>query len=184
VRASATDVVDAVRETRKEWGWYLALGIALIAIGIIAIIETYSATIASVALIGVLLVAGGVLQTVGAFFARGAGHVVLLLLVGVVDIVVGAMLIQYPGSGALTLTLLLSVAFVAGGLFRFFAANLLQFPHYGWAAFSGVLTFILGILLWTQWPFSAEWFIGFAVGVNFIVAGIAWSTIALKIKPA
>jgi uncharacterized membrane protein HdeD (DUF308 family) len=84
--------------------------------------------------------------------------------------------------GALTLTLLLAALFVFGGIFRFITALWLQLPNYGWVAVSAVITFILGVLLWLQWPFSATWFIGFAVGVNFIVAGIAWLALALQLR--
>jgi len=28
------------------------------------------------------------------------------------------------------------------------------------------------------------WFIGFAVGVNLIIAGVAWSSLSLKLKNA
>jgi uncharacterized membrane protein HdeD (DUF308 family) len=129
----------------------------------------------------VLLIVG-VAQIIGAFMARGAGHVILLLLVGILDVVVGLMLLQHPGMGALTLTLLLAALFVFGGIFRFITALWLQLPNYGWVAVSAVITFILGVLLWLQWPFSATWFIGFAVGVNFIVAGIAWLALALQLR--
>ena len=176
------EIAESVRESRKEWGWYVALGILLIAVGVYAIMSGYAGTRASVIVIGIILAIAGVAQLIAAFGARGAGHVILFLLVGAIDIVVGVALVEHPDAGALFLTLLLAVAFVAGGLVRFFAANLLQFPHYGWAAFSGVLTLVLGVLLWAQWPISAEWFIGFAVGINFIFAGIAWSAIGWKLK--
>jgi len=68
--------------------------------------------------------------------------------------------------------------------FRFVSALWLRFPQYGMAAVSGVITFILGILLWAKWPSSALWFIGFAVGSNFIFVGLAWSSMALKLKAA
>ncbi len=133
---------------------------------------------------GALLIVAGVVQLIAAFQSRGARHVVLLLLVGALDIIVGWMLMQHPEAGALTLTLLLAALFVFTGIYQFVAALWLQLPNYGWYALSGLVSFILGVLLWMQWPISATWFIGFAVGINFIFAGIAWSTFALKIKPA
>jgi uncharacterized membrane protein HdeD (DUF308 family) len=105
-------------------------------------------------------------------------------LVGALDIIVGLMLLQHPTAGALTITLLLGALFVFSGIYRFVAALWLQFPYYGWAAFSGLVSLVLGVLLWMQWPISGFWFIGFAVGVNFIFAGIAWSSLALKLKTA
>jgi len=181
VNSVVSDVVEKVAQERSEWGWYLASGIALAAIGIFAMISGYSGTLASVTLIGAVLMAAGLVGLVAAFRARGAGHIILYLLAAALDFVVGLMLVEHPDSGALTLTLLLALAFVGGGLFRFFAANLLQVPHYGWIAFSGIVTFALGIFLWVHWPVSAEWFIGFAVGLNFLVSGIALSMFGWKL---
>jgi len=181
--ATLGDMAGAVKQqAHKEWGWYMALGIILILSGCYAIYAGEAATIAAVIVLGTVLIIAGVVQVVGAFAARGAGHVILALLVGVLDIVVGLMLWQHPGLGALTITLLLAALFVFGGIYRFVAALWLQFPQYGWVAFSGAITFLLGLLLWMQWPISGVWFIGFAVGVNFIFAGIAWAGIAWRLK--
>ncbi|MGP6157734.1 MAG: HdeD family acid-resistance protein [Vulcanimicrobiaceae bacterium] len=175
--------VEAAHEAaHKEWGWYLALGIALILVGVFAIWSGTAATLASIIVLGAVLMVAGVAQIISAFMARGAGHVILLLLVGALDAIVGLMLVQHPGMGALAVTLLLAALFVFGGTFRFVSALWLQFPHYGWVAFSSLITLLLGLLLWAQWPISASWFIGFAVGVNFIFSGCAWSTMAWRLK--
>ena len=182
MRSIAADVAGSIQQAHKMWGWYLALGIVLIIVGVYAIINDVAASFVSVVVLGVLLLLAGVAQLIGAFMARSAGHVVLLLLVGALDIIVGWILIQHPEFGAVVLTLFLSVLFVFGGIFRFVAALWLQFPHYGWVAFSALITLALGVLLWASWPFSGLWFIGIAVGVNFIFAGLAWSTMAWKLR--
>jgi uncharacterized membrane protein HdeD (DUF308 family) len=166
----------------RQWGWYLGLGILMILVGIYAIYAEGLATLASVVALGFVLLIAGIGQIVAAFMARGAGHVILLLLVGFLDIIVSVALLQHPAIGALFITLLLAALFLFGGIFRLISALWLQFPNYGWVAGSGVISLILGILLWAQWPVSAFWFIGFAVGVNFIFAGIAWSSLGLKLK--
>jgi uncharacterized membrane protein HdeD (DUF308 family) len=105
-------------------------------------------------------------------------------MIGALDVIVGLMLIEYPLVGALTITLLLAALFVFGGLFRFVSALWLQFPHYGWIALGGVVSVVLGVLLWTQWPVSALWFIGFVVGLNFVFAGFSWSMMAWRLRAA
>jgi uncharacterized membrane protein HdeD (DUF308 family) len=182
MRTIAEGAASSVRDAHKAWGWYMALGVILVLTGIYAIYAGEAATLASVIVLGLVLTIAGVAQVIGAFMARGAGHVILALLVGVLDIVVGIMLLQHPGIGALTITLLLAALFVFGGIYRFVAALWLQFPQYGWVALSGVVSFILGVLLWAQWPLSATWFIGFAVGVNFIFSGVAWAGLAWRLK--
>jgi uncharacterized membrane protein HdeD (DUF308 family) len=184
MRQIAADVAGSINEAHKLWGWYLTLGIALILLGIYALWAETFATLASVIALGTVLTIAGIVQLIGAFMARGAGHVILLLLAGALDIIVGLMLLQHPVAGALTITLLLAAVFVFGGIFRFVSALWLQFPQYGWVAASGAISFILGVLLWIQWPVSAFWFIGFVVGLNFIFAGIAWSSLGLKLKAA
>ena len=175
-------IASDVAAVHRQWGWYLALGIVLILAGVYALYAEGLATLASVIALGIVLLIAGIAQIVSAFMARGAGHVILLLLIGFLDIIVGFALLQHPALGALTITLLLAALFLFGGIFRFVSALWLQFPNYGWVAASGVISFILGVLLWIQWPISAFWFIGFAVGLNFIFAGIAWTSMALRLK--
>lgn len=182
MRTIAEDVTSSVDQAHKTWGWYLVMGIALVLVGIYAIWSGTAATLASIVVLGAVLFIAGIFQLGAALVARGAGHVILALLAGALDIVVGIMLMEHPDAGALTVTLLLAALFVAGGIIRFFSALYLQFPQYGWVAFSGAMSFVLGILLWIQWPVSAAWFIGFIVGLNFIFAGISWSALALKLK--
>jgi uncharacterized membrane protein HdeD (DUF308 family) len=174
-------VADAT-QARRDWGWYVALGVLLILVGIYAIWAEGAATLASVFALGIVLLIAGFGQLVAAFMARGAGHVILLLLVGVLDIIVGLMLLEHPVAGALVVTLLLAALLVFGGVFRFVGALWMQFPNYGWVAISGVLSTILGLLLWAQWPVSAVWFIGFVVGLNFIFSGISWTWLGWKLK--
>jgi len=78
--------------------------------------------------------------------------------------------------------LFIAALLVISGTFRFFSSLWLQLPGYGWAAFSGALSVLLGILLWAQWPVSAFWFIGFAVGLTFLFDGVAWASLGLKFK--
>lgn len=177
-------VTESVHYGKQHWGWYMAVGVALVVVGVLAIFSQTAATFASITVLGALIFIAGIMQIAGAFMTRGFGNVILLLLVGVLDIVVGLMLWQHPVAGALTITLLLAALLVFGGIFRFVSALWLRFPQYGMAAISGVITFILGALLWAQWPSSGLWFIGFAVGLNFIFVGLAWSSMALKLKAA
>lgn len=175
-------VTEAAREGKRQWGWCMTAGIALIVIGLLAVLSQTIATFATVVVLGWLVFVAGIAQIAGAFMARGVGQVILLLLVGVLDIVVGLMLVQHPVAGAVTITLLLAALLVFGGVYRFIAALWLKFPQYGMAAISGAIACILGLMLWNQWPFSAFWFLGFAVGVNFIFTGVSWASLALKLK--
>lgn len=177
-------IVQDVAQARSNWGWYVALGILMILVGLYAIWAEGAATLASVFALGIVLVIAGIGQLFTAFMARGAGHVILLLLVGLLDVIVGLMLLEHPIAGALVVTLLLAALLVFGGVFRFVAALWMQFPNYGWVAVSGVVSTVLGLLLWVQWPVSAIWFIGLVVGLNLIFAGISWTWLGWRLKTA
>ena len=182
MKQAVAGLLGPIQEAHKEWGWYLALGIGLIVLGACAMYAVPAATVASVVTIGAIVMLSGIFQLAAAVMARGAGHVVLLLLIGALDVFVGIMLVGHPDVGALTITLFLAVLLTFTGLYRFISALVLQLPYYGWVAFGGLLTSILGVLLWVQWPISSVWFIGFTVGVNLIFAGVAWSATAFKLK--
>lgn len=178
------DVNAELQDVRKHWGWFLALGAGLIILGVLAIIYEEIATLASISALGIFLIIAGVLQLAMAFATRGAGHVILYLLFGVLEVLVGLVLLAHPVAGALLVTLTLSVYLIFSGVFRVVYSLWAQMPYYGWAAFAGALAIALGVLLWAQWPSSAIWFLGFAVGVNFVFAGSAWAALALRLRTA
>jgi len=163
-------------------GWVIFAGITMLVLGTAAVIYDVSATIASVVLFGSLLMLAGVMQMVHAFQVRAWSGFFLYLLDGIIRATVGTLLVWYPESGALTLTLLLSVYFIVGGLFRAIGSMVLQFPSWGWSVASGLISVALGGLLAMQWPVSGVWFIGFAVGLDLIVYGWALLMFASAVK--
>jgi len=163
-------------------GWVIFAGVTLLVLGTAAIIYDGTATIVSVVLFGWLLALAGVMQTINAFQVRGWSGFFLYLLDGIVRMVVGALLVIYPDAGAQSITLLLSFYFIAGGLFKTFASISLQFPSWGWSVASGIVSIALGVMLAMQWPTSATWFIGFAVGLDLILFGWALLMFAAAAK--
>jgi uncharacterized membrane protein HdeD (DUF308 family) len=174
---------SAEEELHRQWGWYLGLGILMVVLGGYCIYAETAATVASVLILGGILIAAGAAYVAALFALRpNFGHGLLMLLMAALYVFVGLSLIKHPELGALTLTLFIAAFLMISGTFRFFSSLWLQLPGYGWAAFSGALSVLLGILLWAQWPISGFWFIGFAVGVAFVFEGIAWSSLGLKFK--
>jgi uncharacterized membrane protein HdeD (DUF308 family) len=163
-------------------GWVIFAGIASLVLGTLAIIYDTTATLASVVFFGWLLMFSGVMQSVYAFQVRTWSGFFLYLLDGLLRATVGILLVAYPGAGAEAITLVLSIYFIVGGLFKTFGSIVLQFPSWGWSVASGVISVALGVMLAVQWPTSSVWFIGFAVGVDLIVYGWALLMFAAAIK--
>jgi uncharacterized membrane protein HdeD (DUF308 family) len=65
-------------------------------------------------------------------------------------------MVRHPGAAALSLTLLLAPFCMVGGLFRVVGAVLLRFPNWGWACLSGVIAFLLGVMLVLERLFGEE----------------------------
>jgi uncharacterized membrane protein HdeD (DUF308 family) len=105
------------------------------------------------------------------------GGFFLNLLMGIVDIVLGLFFLRHPAIGASVLTLLLAAAFLVGGVFRLVAAIGLRFPNWGWTVVSGFITFLVGAILWAQWPWDSLTIPGLFIGIQLLFYG--WSLVML-----
>ena len=162
---------------QRNWGWFLALGIVQIVLGMIALGEVFLMTIFSVVMLGWLLIFGGVASIVHAFMERQWGGFFIDLLTGVFYCVAGFMMVANPGAGVLALTLVISMFLIVGGILRIVESLEGDLPHKGWVFLNGVVTLVLGILIWRQWPSSSLWVIGLFVGIEMLLYG--WSLVML-----
>jgi uncharacterized membrane protein HdeD (DUF308 family) len=167
---------------RHKWGWLLVLGLSMVILGTVALIIAPAATLGTVLVLGWLLVVSGVVEAIQAFRVRKWTGIFLHLIGGVLGILVGLLIVTHPVAGALVWTLLFASFFTAIGLFRLVAAIRLKFPNWGWAAFDGAVTLVLGTLLWIDWPGSGLWFLGFAVGVSLLLRGWSYVMFAIAVR--
>jgi uncharacterized membrane protein HdeD (DUF308 family) len=164
---------------QRNWGWFLALGIVQIVLGTIALGESFLMTIFSVIMLGWLLIIGGISSIVHAFVERQWSGFFIDLLTGLFYAVAGFMMITNPGESAVTLTLVISMFLIIGGIFRIVEAVMGALPHRGWVLLNGVVTLALGIMIWRRWPLSGLWVIGLFVGIEMLLYG--WSLVMLAI---
>ena len=164
---------------QRNWGWFLALGIVQIVLGTIALGESFLMTVFSVIMLGWLLIIGGVTSIFHAFVERQWGGFIIDLLTGLLYAVVGFMMISNPAETAVTLTLVISMFLLVSGAFRIVEGLVGSLPHRGWVLFNGVITLLLGIMIWRQWPLSGLWVIGLFVGIEMLLYG--WSLVMLAL---
>jgi uncharacterized membrane protein HdeD (DUF308 family) len=167
---------------RGNWYWFVILGIVLIVFGTIALGSVVLASLATAVVIGVLLLMGGVAETIGSFWSRGWSGFFFHLLSGVLAIVVGVLFLRSPIGELLALTLLLATLLMVGGIFKIVAALSYKFAAWGWTLMSGIIDLILGVLIWQEWPASALWVIGLFVGINMIFRGVNWIGLGLALR--
>jgi uncharacterized membrane protein HdeD (DUF308 family) len=163
-----------------NWGWFLALGIVLIVLGLLAIVSPLSMTFAAEQFFGWLILFGGLIQAVVSWRAKSWGGFVVELLIGLFYVLGGIALVSNPLTGIFTLTLVLIVLFIADGIFQTaLAIRLRPTPGWGWMLASGVASLLVGMMIWAQLPSSALWAIGLLVGIKLIVNGWNFVTMAL-----
>lgn len=167
-------------QIQKNWGWFLALGILLVALGTAAIGSSFYVTVFSVIFLGILLLIAGAVQITEAFMAHRWKGLLYSLLIGILYLVTGFLCVTKPTVTAVALTFWVAAFCFVAGLFRMLSASVLRFEHWGWVFFNGLVTFILGIMIYIDWPLSGLWVIGLFIGIDIILSGITWITLALK----
>ncbi len=175
-------VPDEHSDLRRGWLCFLSLGVTLIIFGVLAIAYPVLATLTSVEVLGFLLVFGAVVEFVSAVWGRRWGGFFLHLLGGLLYLFLGAVIIEHPALGAAGYTLMMAVFFVATGLARVVFALSQRFTGWGWTLLSGAVTFLLGVMIWRQFPVSALWVIGTFLGVELIFNGWSWVMLGLAAR--
>jgi uncharacterized membrane protein HdeD (DUF308 family) len=176
---SVTDLGRGSGEFQQRRVWFSVLGVVLIILGVGALAASALTTLISVLLLGWLLVIGGVVQAIHAFGMRPWGVAFTQLAAAILSLVVGFLFLTRPLIAELALTLLIAVLFIVVGLFRLNVALFWRFPAWGWVAYDGILSVILGLVLWAIWPESATWVIGMLVGIDLLFKG--WSCLMFTI---
>ena len=167
---------------RGKWIWLVVLGIALIVLGIVLLGFPVITTLATVTLLGALILIGGGMEAVGAFWCREWSGFFFALLSGILGVVIGLMLLSNPIQGGVTLTVLLASFLFVGGIFKTVASITHRFGGWVWLLLSGAIDIVLGILIWRELPVSGLTIIGLLVGISTIFRGVSWLMLGLSLK--
>lgn len=173
---------SAVKQLIENSNWYLLLGISLVALGTLAIIFSFISTIFSVVYLGIFLVIVGFMEIIQSFKLSHWSSFFLHLFLGVLYMVGGLFIALNPVLNALSLTLLLAIFFVVSGVLKLIFSFSKRIPHKGWMVINGLLTLVLGALIWAQWPTSGLWVIGTLVGIDTLFTGWTWIMLAIEAK--
>ena len=164
---------------------FLVEGILLVILGLAAIIVPVVATLAVAILIGWLFLISGGVGLATTLYMRGAPGFWWALLSALIGIAAGIVLLLYPISGALSLTLVLIAFFVVEGI----ASIMYALEHRnqltgrcGWMLVSGVVDLILAVIIFIGLPGTAAWALGLLVGINLLFGGSAMIGIALAAR--
>lgn len=172
------------RALQKGWGWLLALGVVFIILGIIALGSPYALTLAVDLMLGWILIICGIISIVSAFFSGNWGRFLLILLSGIIFVIAGILLVANPLKGVLTLALILAAFLLVEGIFKIiYAFQMKATQNWGWVLASGIISLILAILIWAQWPASIV-IIGLLVGFYILFSGISMVMLSIAARSA
>jgi uncharacterized membrane protein HdeD (DUF308 family) len=175
-------VSDIVRQAST---WSILWGILLIVFGMLAVGSPFLAAVAVNLVISWLIVLAGVVHLTVAFHTREAGSLIWRLLVGLAYVFFGAYLISHPALGVASLTLVLASLFLVEGILNlalFFRVRSVQGS--AWLLIDGIITLLLGLMIYRQWPSSSAWAIGTLVGVSMIISGVTRLMLSLAVRKA
>jgi uncharacterized membrane protein HdeD (DUF308 family) len=168
---------------RAKSGWIVALGVVYIIAGLIALGSVVFATVVTVFVVGIMMLIAGVAEVISAFQIKTWGKFLLWLLLGVLYIVAGFVTFENPLLAAALLTLLLAFSLIASGIMRIVLAfSMKEEMPWVWVALSGVITFLLGLIILAHWPVSGLYILGLFLGIDLIIAGAGWIGIGLGLK--
>jgi uncharacterized membrane protein HdeD (DUF308 family) len=172
--------LDQLRRTVSEaihdhWKMFLAQGIVMMLLGLLAVALPNLSTLAVTILVGWLFLFGGLLRLMATLRGPHLPGYGWSILTAALAMILGLLLVLRPFEGILTLTMLLIVIFVLEGLGKLLVAFEFRrhIAQWGWTLFSGLVDLVLAFLIALGWPSSAAWAVGLLVGVNFFFFGLS-----------
>jgi uncharacterized membrane protein HdeD (DUF308 family) len=180
---SLFEMQRAISETlRAHWRLFLAQGVIMIILGILAVAAPVWATFAVDIYVGWLFLISGVIGLVAMFSARNFPGFLWTFATALLFVVVGGLLLSKPAEGALSLTIVLTAFFIVEGIFQAVAALIYRdgMPGtWGWMLVSGLADLVLAAVIISGWPGSVAWVLGLLVGINLLTSGWAIVMVAL-----
>lgn len=159
------------------------LGILTMILGILAMLAPGLTGLSIAMLVGFLVAAGGVLRILWAVQAGSAGKGLPGLVIGGLTLLCGLALVANPMFASGVLTVVLGVYFIVDGLLEI-AVSMQVRPFAGWGLmlFVGIVSLLLGVLIWSQFPLSGAYAIGILFGIKLFLIGLLMATTGSTIK--
>ncbi|MFC4624347.1 HdeD family acid-resistance protein [Daeguia caeni] len=170
-------------EVSSKWGWFVALGVALLVLGGIAFGNLVVATVVSVYYVGMMMLIAGVIEIIHAFGVKSWGQFFFWVLSGLLYAAAGVIAFINPILAAGVLTFLLAAALLGSGIFRIYQGfKSKPATGWGWIVAGGVVTALAGLVVALQWPVNSLFILGLFLAIDLIFQGWAFIAFGLGIR--
>jgi len=179
------DLTQGINALQARWQWIVAFGVISLVAGVVALGSVAVATVSAAVIVGVMMLVASFAEIAAAFGVKDWGHFLFWLLLGVLYALAGFVCLMDPFEAATLLTLLLGISLAIIGLLRIFVATKMIHDHetpWGWVAFSGVLSFLLGLMIVAGWPSTSFFVLGLFLGMDLIFIGTMWIAMGVALK--
>ncbi len=183
--SSSTRSFGGIETLHAKWGWIVALGVIYSVAGFIALGSILTATVATVFIVGVMMLIAGVAEVINAFQVKTWGKFLFWVLLGVLYIVAGFVTFENPLLAAALLTLMLACTLIVSGIMRIILGfSMKRGMPWIWVVLSGVVTLLLGLVILNHWPVSSLYILGLLLGIDLVFAGASWIGMGLSLRRA
>ena len=158
-----------LEEIKKNSGLTIATGVIVLLMGLLAMGSPFIAGLSIAMVVGILFIIGGIGQLA---FAFQTGRRIFNIILGVLTVVVGIYMVMNPAAALASLTIFLAAYLIVSGIFEALMAFQIKPANgWGWSLFSGIISVLLGVMIWNQFPLSGAWAIGILLGVKLFFSG-------------
>ncbi|MCX7302209.1 MAG: HdeD family acid-resistance protein [Rhodobacterales bacterium] len=165
------------------WVFMLIAGVIALVGGIFALFNPLAASITAVLLTAWIFIIVGVIEIFGVFTATGWGGRLWALLLGALCIFLGIWILQNPIESGLALTWLVGILFLATGVTKVILSFGVRGTGYFWIVLlSGILSVVLGVMVLSNFPYSAAVVLGTLLAIELISSGVANIALALRLR--
>lgn len=166
-----SDIADKIAAGGKNLKW---LGILTMVLGFLAMLAPLMTGMSIVLMVGIFVVAAGIARMIWAFGSSTFGSGLFRFAIGLLTLICGIVMVTDPITATGALTIMIAIYLLVDGGFEIGAA--LTGPKVdgrGWMLFGGILSILLGIMIWRQFPLSGAWALGLFLGIKLFMIGLA-----------
>ncbi len=176
-------IADTVQFISSKWWTFLLRGIIALALAIWAFSNPTGLAAGLVYIVAAYFIIVGLLEFFSGLSLTGVGSWWALILLGVVQVLLGIIMLTRPGAGTLALAFLIAIWMFATGLIEISSAIALRNYISGefWWIILGLITLAFGVYIVLQ-PAIGLLALVYAIGIYAVIAGVALILAAFRIR--